>query len=69
VRAEGSHRGVGLENARQRLEQLHPGAYRLSLDAGHPNGAVATVVLPLRHQSEPPPPLRAEMMPVLEGGR
>jgi two-component system LytT family sensor kinase len=53
IAREAEGRGVGLENVRQRLEQLYPGAYRFALEPGEAAGTVATVVIPLREASAP----------------
>ena len=45
--------GVGLANTRDRLSALYGDAAALTLRAGADGGAVATVVLPLRHTTPP----------------
>lgn len=46
--------GLGLANARQRLEQLYPGRAGLSLQPAPGGGAVAAVRLPLRYPATAP---------------
>ena len=45
--------GVGLANTRDRLSALYGDGAALTLDSGPDGGAVATVVLPLRHAALP----------------
>lgn len=58
--------GLGLANARQRLDQLYPGRSLLSLEPAQGGGAVATVRLPLRYP--PRDPIPGAAAPALPGG-
>jgi signal transduction histidine kinase len=50
-----NRRGVGLDNIRQRLQQLYPGHYRLALETSAAGGAVVTVGVPLHYAQDVSP--------------
>jgi two-component system, LytTR family, sensor kinase len=62
--ADGEH-GVGLENIRQRLEQLYGSAQSLSLAESPGGGTVAQIVMPFRTRTE----LRTTALSVAEANR
>ena len=51
--AAGGEGGVGLENTRQRLEQLYGARQRLTLRAAPEGGAIAEIALPWHTRAEP----------------
>jgi len=50
-----TRRGVGLDNIRQRLEQLYPGHHRLALETSAEGGTAVTVTVPLHYAQDAPP--------------
>jgi len=50
---EGARRGVGLENARARLERFYGSEQRLELEPGSGGGALARVVIPFHCEGMP----------------
>lgn len=53
--------GVGLANIRERLAALYGGEGRLTLEANHPHGAIATLEIPLAQAGEPVRPSQPEV--------
>jgi sensor histidine kinase YesM len=64
-KSEGDERGVGLDNIRQRLEQLYGSAQSLSLTQSPGGGTIAQITMPFRTRTE----LRTTMLTEAEANR